>query len=149
MMNAQPDLTQTVVTIQNPNALLETPNNNHISVGSTEKMPLYSEPFPNGHTLNNGHLVEIPTMSNSGTLQRTRDPPPLPSPRKDPQMAPTSGGDSRPHSVYSERSGSTNNRQSVGSVMSCQLPANIDYEAMVWARMTETGGRLTLPDSGK
>ena len=39
MIGAQPDLTQTVVTIQNHNAL-DTPNNNHI--GSMEKVPVFS-----------------------------------------------------------------------------------------------------------
>lgn len=31
---------------------------------------------------------------------------------------------------------------------SCHLPSNVDKESVAWARLTSTGGRLTLPESG-
>jgi hypothetical protein len=53
----------------------------------------------------------------------------------------SSDGESRPHSLYSDRS----HRH---SLISCQLPSNIDVEALVVATVTHAGGRLQLPDSG-
>jgi len=131
ILSVQPDLTQTVVTIQNPN-VLDTPNNNHI--GSTEKVPVFSDNVPNGTVTANGLLVDVST----GTLKRSADT----LPRKESRSSlKSSECESRPQSVYSERT----NRQ---SVVSCQLPSNIDVESIVWANVTQTGGRLTLPDSG-
>lgn|SRR6218665_3578936 len=42
--------------------------------------------------------------------------------------------------------GKTNNRP---TTISCQLPTNIDLNALVWTTVGHEGGRLTLPDSGK
>lgn len=35
------------------------------------------------------------------------------------------------------------------ATISCQLPTNIDLNALVWTMVGHEGGRLTLPDSGK
>ena len=98
LLSAQPDLTQTVVTIRNHHTL-DTPNNNHI--GSMEKMPIYSEPInivPNNLDL----LLDPNSMADSDV--------PEPPPRKE-----SSNPESRPNSVYSERT----NRPA--SVISCQV----------------------------
>ena len=124
----QPDLTQTIVTIQNHNAL-DAPNNNLL--GSMEKVPVYSDIGP-------------PKCS-SLVAERPSTPLKAPQyvPRNDSKASlKSSDCDSRPHSVYSE----TTNRQ---SVISCHLPSNIDHEALVWATVTHTGGRITLPDAGQ
>lgn len=42
--------------------------------------------------------------------------------------------------------GKTSNRP---TTISCQLPTNIDLNALVWTMVGHEGGRLTLPDSGK
>ena len=128
LLSVQPDLTQTVVTIQNHHTL-DTPNNNHL--GSMEKMPVYAEPMeimpnlPNMH--NNLNLLIDPSSPHKTNNDR---------PRKE------SDCESRPNSVYSERT----NRQ---SMISCQLPSNIDMEALVYANVTHSGGRITIPDAGE
>lgn len=125
MMSAQPDITQTVVvTIANQNAL-NSPNNNHI--GSMEKVPIFSDNAIN-RALESGE-PHTPVKQNNLS-------------RKDSKASMKSSDcDSRPNSMYSERT----NRH---SVISSQLPPNIDMEALVWANVTHTGGRITLPDSG-
>ncbi len=133
ILSVQPDLTQTVVTIQNHNAL-DSPNNNHL-LGSTEKVPVFSDNVHSKST--NMLLIEPGTPIKSplagGTL-----------PRKDSKASlKSSDCDSRPQSIYSD---THTNRQ---SMMSCQLPSNIDIENLVWATITQAGGRITLPDAGK
>jgi hypothetical protein len=53
-----------------------------------------------------------------------------------------SDSETRPDSAYSDRT----NRH---STISCQLPSNIDMDALVWANVTHAGGRITLPESGQ
>ena len=134
MIGAQPDLTQTVVTIQNHNAL-DTPNNNHI--GSMEKVPVFSADTlrsKSSHTL----LVDPSTPVKNGGVNGS-------IPHRNDSKASLKSSESeggRPHSVYSERT----NRQ---SVVSCQLPSNVDPEGIVWASVTAAGGRIALPDAGE
>ncbi|ELU09598.1 hypothetical protein CAPTEDRAFT_229366 [Capitella teleta] len=128
VVSAQPDITQTVVssvTIQNHNAMQESPNNNR---DSTEKVPIYSD-----NVINASRSLLLDASSGVA----------LCTPSKSPQHggSAASDADSRPHSVYSDRP----NRQ---SLISCQLPSNIDVEALVVATVTHAGGRLQLPDSG-
>ena len=127
LMSAQPDITKTVVvTIANQNAL-DTPNNNHI--GSMEKVPIFSDNAINRALEGEPHT---PVKNSQNNLSRKDSKASLKS----------SDCESRPNSMYSERT----NRH---SVISSQLPPNIDMEALVWANVTHTGGRITLPDSGK
>ena len=131
VLSVQPDLTQTVVTIQNHNAL-DTPNNNHL--GSMEKVPVYSDIGPpKPSTLLIDPNTPIKTSSNPYL------------PRKDSKASlKSSDCESRPQSVYSEHTNP--NRH---SLISCHLPNNIDHEAFVWATVTHAGGRITLPDAGE
>lgn len=129
MISIQPDITQTV-TIQNHNAQ-ESPNNNHI--GSTEKVPIYTD-----NAINANKSLLLDAANGSGMCSPAKG-----SSHKDSKISlKSSESESRPHSVYSERT----NRH---SVISCQLPTNVDTEALVVATVTHAGGRLQLPDSGK
>ena len=120
----QPDITQTVVTLQTHTG--NTPNNNHIA--SSDKADMYSD---NTINLNRSLLLDEPS-----------------TPRKSATDLSHKGSKislkSRPQSTYSENM--TANRR---SMISCQLPANIDPDALVWASVTHTGGRITLPNAGK
>ena len=135
VVSVQPDITQTIVssvTIQNHN-VQDSPNNNHI--GSMEKVPIF-----NDNTINTNKAVLLDTPNGTcSPIKGSREH----LTHKDSKVSlKSSECDSRPHSVYSERT----NRH---SVISCQLPSNVDIDALVVATVTYTGGRLTLPDSGR
>jgi len=153
LLSGPPDLTQTVVTIQNHHTA-DTPNNNHM-IGSMEKMPIYAEPYAGdksgyaepytepidyAHTNNlnqlNALLIDpsIPCQSNIEVPSLNNKSPDCPS---------------RPaSSVYSERSVGLHTGLRPQSVISCQLPSTVDMEALVWANVTHEGGRLSIPNSG-
>ena len=134
-MSVQPDLTQTVVTIQNHNAL-DSPNNN--IPGSMEKVPVFCDSGTINRSTNTLLLVDTPSP-NRHTHKASSDN----LPRKDSKLSlKSSECESRPQSVYSERT----NRQ---SMLSCQLPSNIDIEALVWANVTHLGERIILPEAGR
>lgn len=59
-----------------------------------------------------------------------------------------SGDDKLSHHSSSPESGICNScdRQ---SLISGQIPASIDVDALAWGNVTHTGGRLTVADSGK
>ena len=121
-----------MVTIQNHNAL-DSPNNNHL-LGSTEKVPVFSD---NIHSKSTNMLLIDPSTPVKSSLVGTL-------PRKDSKASlKSSECDSRPQSIYSD---THTNRQ---SMISCQVPANIDMENLVWATVTHAGGRIVLPDAGK
>ncbi|XP_074648340.1 netrin receptor UNC5C-like isoform X2 [Tubulanus polymorphus] len=144
LISTQPDLTQTVITIPNHNAL-NLPNNNHIN--SMEKLPAADTSsmasVPNSAVIKNNKMMLLDAPS----------PPPLmqPSehyasvsllPRKESKMSLKSmtTSSSRPPSMYSHA-----NRN---SVVSSVIPSNIDIECITWMNITYAGGRLELPDSG-
>ena len=130
-MSVQPDLTQTVVTIQNHNAL-DTPNNN--IPGSMEKVPVFCDNGTINRSTNTLLLVDAPSPNKASCDNL---------PRKGSKLSlKSSECESRPQSVYSERT----NRQ---SMLSCQLPSNIDIEALVWANVTHLGERIVLPEAGR
>ena len=133
LLSLQPDVTRTVVTIRNHNAL-DTPNNNHIN--SMDKIPIFPDNQSATSTLtkNNRTLLEViePTNIQCKTMSETN------IQRK--ESLSTVG--SRPQSTYSDHT----NRH---SVVSSQIPSNLDADNLVWAHLTHTGGRLSLPDSGK
>lgn len=133
MIGAPPDLTQTVVTIQNHHTL-DTPNNNHIS--TMEKVPVFS-----ADTLRSkgSHTLLVDTSS---TPVKSNPNGSVPGRNDSKASLKSSDNESRPQSVYSERT----NRQ---SMVSCQLPSNVDPECIVWASVTTAGGRIALPDAGK
>ncbi|CAH1795522.1 unnamed protein product [Owenia fusiformis] len=142
-LSMQPDLTQTVVTIRNNHT--DSPNNN-TNNSTPVKVPLF-----NGHE-NSGTLpsVKYANHVNNENKPLLIDPPhtltdsteKLPLPRKsDSDNSIKSGNSSRPQSVYD----SDGHRL---SVISCQLPSNIDLENIAWGNITHTGGRLQIPESG-
>ncbi|KAK2166829.1 hypothetical protein NP493_1301g00030 [Ridgeia piscesae] len=114
----QPDLTQTIKNNTNP-----LPNNNH--TGSMEKMPMYLD---NAINTNKSLLLDETARMSSERLPQRRSKISMKS----------SECDSRPQSAYSV------NRHSILG----QLPSNMDPECLVWATVSHTGGRITLPDSG-
>lgn len=201
MLSVQPDVTQTMVTLQqqqypyhhhsgsnSTSNSADSPNNNH--VGSLDKSPPYLPPdppyagadlscnsdnmysVPNAHfalpspgEISQGYLSEgkLPSQHRlSGTLGRSvksvfSEPsinhnlnssmekltlkdnkvglPPPPAP--DSHSRPPSGSQS--DSLQGSRQ----------SVISVQLPGNVDSEAVTWSTFNYTGGRLVLPESGK
>nr|KAG5709521.1 hypothetical protein BaRGS_023203 [Batillaria attramentaria] len=200
MLSVQPDVTQTVVTVQHQqhpyhhhsgtnstSNSADSPNNNHM--GTLDKAPPYLPPdppySPGASDLNSDNLYSVPNahflpspgdvgsqgyLSDgkltpqhrlSGTLGRPNKtvfveptvnhnlntsmeklaihenkaglPPPPPAPESH----------SRPNSGHSDSL--QGSRQSVISV---QLPGNVDTEAVTWSTFNYTGGRLVLPESG-
>ena len=129
MISAQPDLTQTVVTIQNHGAV-DTPNNNHLRTMDKSSTP--STPTAYADNALNAQkaalLLDNKMMDEAGP--------------KDLLLDPTS----RPDSLYSEIHP---NRTSSVAGLASQMPTNLDLEAMVWATVTHAGGRIALPDSGE
>ncbi len=130
-ISVQPDLTQTVVTLQNHH-VLDTPNNN--LPGSTEKVPVFCDNGTIGRSTHTLLLVDAPSPKKLGGGSSVGE-------RPDAKMSDLEG-DSRPQSVYSERT----NRQ---SMLSCQLPNNIDIEDLMWANVTHLGERIVLPEAGE
>ncbi|KAL5018398.1 hypothetical protein ScPMuIL_004120 [Solemya velum] len=136
MLSVQPDLTQTVVIVQTPNRP-DSPNNNHMM----EKEPTYSEIKEHrlSGTLRKPSKCVEPTINynlNSSMERLTiRD-------NKNMLAVPPVGMSSRP---LSQNETLENSRQ---SLMSVQLPSNIDAEAVTWSTFTHMGGRLLLPESG-
>ena len=125
LMSAQPDLTKTVVTIQNHGAVEGTPNNNHLRNGGT------------------GTLDKAPsTAAYADNVLNAQKALLLGEGNTDIDLAKDADLESRPDSLYSE----IRNRN---STLSCQLPGNIDVEAMAVATVTHAGGRISLPDSGR
>lgn len=137
MLSVQPDLTQTVVIVQTPNRP-DSPNNNHMM----EKEPTYSEIKEHrlSGTLRKPSKCVEPTINynlNSSMERLTiRD-------NKNMLAVPPVGMSSRP---LSQNETLENSRQ---SLMSVQLPSNIDAEAVTWSTFTHMGGRLLLPESGE
>lgn len=142
MLSVQPDLTQTVVTVQHANSG-DSPNNNHVN--TMEKPPAYSVPDNNlqhRHSATLGKssktLLVEPTINhnvnNSMEKLTIKDKSNLSVP---------SMGSGRPMSQCESLQDS---RQ---SMISMQLPSTIDAEAVTWSTFTSNGGRLLLPESGK
>lgn len=121
VISVQPDLTQTVVTIQNHNAL-DTPNNNHL--GSMEKVPVYSDIEPRKPSALFLEQPNLPMKNNTSNDYLARE-----------------------DSKSSLKSMECESRPP--SIISCHLPNNIDHEALVWATVNHTGGRIAVPDAGK
>ncbi|XP_046379285.1 netrin receptor UNC5C-like isoform X2 [Haliotis rufescens] len=141
MLSVQPDLTQTVVTVQHANSG-DSPNNNHVN--TMEKPPAYSVPDNNlqhRHSATLGKssktLLVEPTINhnvnNSMEKLTIKDKSNLSVP---------SMGSGRPMSQCESLQDS---RQ---SMISMQLPSTIDAEAVTWSTFTSNGGRLLLPESG-
>ncbi|XP_064636504.1 netrin receptor UNC5C-like isoform X2 [Lineus longissimus] len=138
LISTQPDLTQTVVTIPNHNAL-DTPNNNHI--GSMEKLPM----LPAVNTVcvpplqNKNHVKSLLLDSPNEQMHYNS------LPRKESKHSlKSSTTGSRPQSVYESDVNATNRL----SIISANVPSNIDIECITWANVTSAGARLVLPDSG-
>lgn len=139
----QPDVTQTVTTIQNRHTL-DKPNNNHISHNGTlthngtlrsnasmfsDKEPIYSNIEPvDTNTLNTQKSLLLMEAPPTPVKTDTQTPPPLPQPHTDTD---------------------TDNHVNRQSVVSTQLPSNIDIEALAVATLTPAGGRISLPESGR
>ncbi len=128
MVSVQPDITQTVVAMPNSNGL-DTPNNNHI--GSMEKMPILQENAINASKQQLYETLNRPVKSSQEHLGLLDSKASLKS----------SDCETRPNSMYSDHT----NRH---STISCQLPSNIDMDTLVWANLSHSGGRISLPDSG-
>ncbi|XP_070183045.1 netrin receptor UNC5C-like isoform X2 [Littorina saxatilis] len=198
MLSMQPDVTQTVVTVQqqqhpylhhnhsgtnSTSHSADSPNNNHM--GIVDKSPPYLPPDPpylepsinsdNLYSVPNAHFNlpspgEMSQMSQlsqlsqphrlSGTLGRPSNKTVFVEPtvnhnlnssmekltikdNKGPPPPPAPDSHSRPASGHSDSL--QGSRQSVISV---QLPGNVDTEAVTWSTFDYTGGRLVLPESG-
>ncbi|XP_041362297.1 netrin receptor UNC5C-like isoform X3 [Gigantopelta aegis] len=141
MLSIQPDLTQTVVTVQHVNPG-DSPNNNHMN--AMEKAPpIYSVPDTTGSSQrlsatlgkNSKTLLVEPTISQNGSVS----------------MDSSGGRDSGKNmlSVSPRPSSQGENLQdSRQSMISMQLPSTIDAEAVTWSTFSSSGGRLLLPESG-
>ena len=169
ILRTQPDVTHTVVTIQNQHTL-DKPNNNHL-YGATDHnsstshsgtlnggvggggggtvafggSSILNASFKtnNDHIYSNIDTLEKDTASMQKSLQRLIDPTHCITEQTGLlSEARLSDCETRPNSVYSACPG---NRQ---SVVSCQLPHNIDVEALAVATVGHNGARLALPDSG-
>ena len=160
LRTVQPDLTQTVVTIQNHHTLDKQPNNNHLgtlSQGGTlnghyangtlrsdnsvldDKEPIYSNIEPLENTLN----TQKSLMLIEGPPTPAKNPADFASPSHQGNHRTSSvsdNNDTRPNSDYSE------NRH---SNISSHLPNNVDLEALAIATVTHTGGRISLTNSGR
>lgn len=136
MVLVPPDLTQTVVTVQHPNnrvsrsPSMEAPNNNHSSVENIYDKPNFTpEHRLSGTLTKNGKTMLVePTLN---LKEKTMAVPPIPPGPRPPL----------PHS-------NDNVMDSRQSLMSVQLPGNIDLEAVAWSTFNHLGGRLVLPESG-
>lgn len=141
-----PDLTQTVVIVQHQNngmingvsrsPSMEAPNNNHVS--SVENIydkpdisPSMDSRMSAGTLTKNGKTLFVePTFRPQEKLPYEKDmPPPVPLGPRPPIQ-------------------NNNIMDSRQSMMSVQLPSNIDMEAVAWSTFNHQGGRLILPESG-
>ena len=135
LLSVQPDLTQTVVTVQHAS---DAPNNNHVLNGGADKSPpIYSVPDTTGspHRLSatpgNTLLIESSLGQNGvgdgGGGRGSKD-----------SLSTPSRPASQPDNLQDSRQ----------SMISMQLPSTIDAEAVTWSTFSSSGGRLILPESG-
>ncbi|XP_050391272.1 netrin receptor UNC5C isoform X2 [Patella vulgata] len=137
LLSMQPDLTQTVVTVQH--ALPpDSPNNNHMM----EKQPLYDVPDINAHhrlsgTLpkNSKMMLVEPTLNHNLTSSLEQlsvcD-------NKNTLLVPSDNRLSQCDNLQDSRQ----------SMISVQLPSTIDADGVTWSTFDSCGGRLVLPESG-
>ena len=155
LLSGQPDLTQVAAvqtSVQTP-LMMDHPNNNHVN--SFDKLPTYAEvkdhrlsaPMVGNGVPNNTVIIE-PNLnhsdSNSGDRVAMRNDRNLAnntvvvSP-----IAPQPGGDNSPRVSETD-----NLRDSHNSLVSVELPNDMDTDAVTWSTFDHRGGRLTLPESG-
>ena len=143
MISVQPDLTQTMVSIpyQSATPSPEPPNNNHVS--SVEN--IYDKPdinLDNRHSnslINAGQPYAESSISNHSVSNHSHHSGDQMSDKNTMTMSAIGG---RPPSFSDS---AVDNRNSMVSV---QLPNNIDMEAVMWGTFNHMGGRLVLQESG-
>lgn len=150
MMSVQPDLTQTVVTVahhsNSPSPTIDppSPNNNHVS--STEN--IYDKPdFNLEHRLSLGKNSK--TLFVEPTINLNRNMENLPLNDQNAMSHVTNSSPTAPELPPRPHSESDNIIDSRHSMMSVQLPSNIDSDAVTWGTFNHMGGRLMLPESGR
>ena len=144
MISVQPDLTQTMVSIpyQSATPSPEPPNNNHVS--SVEN--IYDKPdinLDNRHSnslINAGQPYAESSISNHSVSNHSHHSGDQMSDKNTMTMSAIGG---RPPSFSDS---AVDNRNSMVSV---QLPNNIDMEAVTWGTFNHMGGRLVLQESGR
>ncbi|XP_069123995.1 netrin receptor UNC5C-like [Argopecten irradians] len=144
VVSVPPDLTQTVVIVQRNNISngvsrspsIEAPNNNVSSVENIYDKPDISPDcrLSAGTLTKNGNTLFVePTFMNNRPQEKLpyeKDvPPPVPLGPRPPLQ-------------------NNNVMDSRQSMMSVQLPSNIDMDAVAWSTFNHQGGRLVLPESG-
>ncbi|XP_029652297.2 netrin receptor UNC5C [Octopus sinensis] len=142
MVSVQPDLTQTVVSIRPAN--VDSPNNNiEPTVDKTASMSNKSQQL--AQTLSKGgskhgpgdHLLTENPLGGSMEKLAIKS-----HPKNTMSMSSSMSMNQRPISNGDVQSASRL------SLMSTQLPCNIEADAVIWGTFTHTGGRLCLNESG-
>ncbi|XP_076074921.1 netrin receptor UNC5C-like isoform X1 [Mytilus galloprovincialis] len=144
MISVQPDLTQTMVSIpyQSATPSPEPPNNNLIS--SVEN--IYDKPDINldhrhsNSLINAGQPYAESSISNHSVSNHSSHH--SADQMSDKNTMTMSAVGARPPSFSDSAMDNRN------SMISLQLPSNIDMEAVVWGTFNHMGGRLVLPESG-
>ncbi|VDI08738.1 netrin receptor unc-5 [Mytilus galloprovincialis] len=144
MISVQPDLTQTMVSLpyQSATPSPEPPNNNLIS--SVEN--IYDKPDINldhrhsNSLINAGQPYAESSISNHSVSNHSSHH--SADQMSDKNTMTMSAVGARPPSFSDSAMDNRN------SMISLQLPSNIDMEAVVWGTFNHMGGRLVLPESG-
>ncbi|KAK3593613.1 hypothetical protein CHS0354_025501 [Potamilus streckersoni] len=151
MLSVPPDLTQTVVAVQGPNSI-DLPNNNHMShINSVDKLPTYAEIAENRLSASYGtNTVNSKPHNMDSSLNQNLDSSveklTIKNDKNTLMVTPVGScnhGNHRPPSDVGDSL--MDSRQ---SMMSVQLPSNIDTDAVTWSTFNHTGGRLLIPESG-
>ncbi|XP_014785195.1 uncharacterized protein LOC106879947, partial [Octopus bimaculoides] len=141
MVSVQPDLTQTVVSIRPAN--VDSPNNNiEPTVDKTASMSNKSQQL--AQTLSKGgskygpgdHMLTENPLGGSMEKLAIKS-----QPKNTMSMSSSMSMNQRPISNGDVQSASRL------SLMSTQLPCNIEADAIIWGTFTHTGGRLCLNES--